>query len=564
MRLILLSLYCFVSINIFANPRPTLKEVELERLLVEAKQHFILEEFEKAIKDYQALLKKDPKNDVALFEIARCQNYLKNFSSSEKFAVKAIGIEPREAYYKFLGQLYIDNSDFPKASQALEKMLSLYPRNEDIYYNLAYTYLKADKPEKAITAYDSYIKQYGWDPYIGERKFSIYRLMNNESKAIDELEKLIEYAPDNTETLHALAEYYVEIGQQSKADEVYERILKIDPSDQLAKFAEAEKAFNDGDKIGYLNSLGSLFKNPDIEIDLKIKEALNFMSDLATTNDRDFQQSMIDMGKSITEAHPNDAKAYSLYGDILYYTNQYPEATKSYKRTLELDKSILPVWENLMLIQSDLGEFEDLYDTSKKALDVFPNQAGIYYLNGVSLGQIGEGKKAVTSYEEALMRADENPTLKLNILSSLGNQYHEIKEYKKSDESFDEALKMNPDNPLILNNYSYYLSLRDKDLDKAAQMALHANELSPNSPMYQDTYGWVLYKQEKYTEAVTWLEKAVQNGGIEFGEVLEHLGDAYYKSGNEVEALKYWKLAAQKEDASDRIQEKIIKRTLID
>ena len=55
--------------------------------------------------------------------------------------------------------------------------------------------------------------------------------------------------------------------------------------------------------------------------------------------------------------------------------------------------------------------------------------------------------------------------------------------------------------PTTLNNYAYYLSLRNDRLEKAAQMSLRSNELAPGQPSFQDTYAWVLYQQGKYAEA---------------------------------------------------------------
>ena len=49
------------------------------------------------------------------------------------------------------------------------------------------------------------------------------------------------------------------------------------------------------------------------------------------------------------------------------------------------------------------------------------------------------------------------------------------KEYESSDSLFELSLKINPSNPTVLNNYSYYLSLRGVDLEKAKEMSFNSN-----------------------------------------------------------------------------------------
>ena len=94
------------------------------------------------------------------------------------------------------------------------------------------------------------------------------------------------------------------------------------------------------------------------------------------------------------------------------------------------------------------------------------------------------------------------------------------------------TLEINPKDTYVLNNYSYYLSLRNMDLDKAEAMSRKANELDPNNGNSQDTYAWILYASKKYTEAKEWIEKAILNGGEKNAVILEHYGDILFKLGD--------------------------------
>ena len=392
----------------------------------------------------------------------------------------------------------------------------------------------------------------------------MYFTYKKSSKAIQELERFLSIEPNDLDVLHTLAEYYKELGEKNKSNEVYEQILLVDPNDQIAHLVKAENAFDKGDRNAYLSSINELFKNPSIEIDLKIKEILPFMNDLAFTKDAEFMDQMKNLGNTIVAVHPNDAKSYSLMGDILYYSGDSEGALGYYDKTLALNNSILSVWENKLYILSDLKKFETLEKSSNEAIDLFPNQPIVYFLNGLALSSQKKYALSVKSLEEALIRSKFKVELKNNILLQLANDYNSLGSFDASDKYFNELLTINPDNVTALNNYSYYLSQRNDKLDIAQSMALKANQLHPNEPMFQDTYGWVLFKSGNYNEAKIWLEKSISNGGDKYGEVLEHYGDILYKLGDKDAAVNFWIKASDKEGVSDKIQEKIKSKSILD
>ncbi|MBO4739301.1 MAG: hypothetical protein J5606_07050 [Bacteroidales bacterium] len=54
-------------------------------------------------------------------------------------------------------------------------------------------------------------------------------------------------------------------------------------------------------------------------------------------------------------------------------------------------------------------------------------------------------------------------------------------------------------------------------------MQLSEKSLKSNThAAYLDTYAWILFKQGKYLEAKTWLEKALKNGGENDADILDH------------------------------------------
>ena len=65
-------------------------------------------------------------------------------------------------------------------------------------------------------------------------------------------------------------------------------------------------------------------------------------------------------------------------------------------------------------------------------------------------------------------------------------------------------LDLIPDNVVVLNNYSYYLSLRE-DLEKAERMSKQCVELNQTN-LLTKTPWQVLYKLKRFNEAEEWLK----------------------------------------------------------
>ena len=137
-----------------------------------------------------------------------------------------------------------------------------------------------------------------------------------------------------------------------------------------------------------------------------------------------------------------------------------------------------------------------------------------------------------------------------------------------SDVAYREAINLDSTNVGAMNNLAYYLSLRNQDLEDAAKFALTANELRPNDATLEDTYAWVLFKQEKYADALLWIEKAMKNSDSVSAVLLEHYGDILIKNKKTAEAMKQWKLALDRggdsETNIEKLKEKINKKAYVE
>src|SRR3972149_6787627 len=191
-----------------------------------------------------------------------------------------------------------------------------------------------------------------------------------------------------------------------------------------------------------------------------------------------------------------------------------------------------------------MDQVDSIIEYSNDAILLFPDNPVFYLFNGIGNIQLKNFESAETAlYKGLKLINDESKRLKFDFHVYLGDVYFHLDQYDKSDYHFDEALGMDPDNLLVLNNYSYYLSLRETKLAKAKEMS-HKTILADSlNSTYLDTYAWVLFKLKDVNLAKLYIEKAFINGGSKNPEILDHYGDILLNLNDIKEAVKFWKEA---------------------
>jgi len=558
----ILAMFTFSAI---AQPqkRPTKKELDIQAIFIDANKSKMLGNINLAIERFEAVLKQDKKNHVAMYELSELYILKKDDDKALRYIKSALDLAPDNTYYNSLyADILVHRSDFGGASKIYDRLIKNDPENENLYYEQAYLYAKADRYDESIRIYNMLESKTGIIPEISKQKYDLYMRADQKKKALEELQKLAGIEPDNIPSQLLLAQHHERMGTKEKASKIYKKILEREPKNPDATLALANLYQTQGETNQYLRSMRPVFGNPDVGIDLKIKEIVPYIKEVSESKDAALQAEAINLTQLLTETHPDEAKAFSVHGDMLNYCDKPLEALPQYERAVALESNAFVVWEQIFFINSALNQPKELLKNTETALELFPAQPTIYFFNGLALTQLNRHREALDILEEALMMTGRNPTLKEQVLIQIGVNYGYLGKPEKSDGAFEEALSLNDKSPLALNNYAYHLALRGEDMKRAEKMVQQALEESPNDPSIQDTYGWMLYKKGKYKEAQKWIKKALDNGAANNPSVLENYGNVLFQLNDPDEALKYWELAREKGANSELLDKKIADRKL--
>lgn len=541
------------------------KDIALQEKFIDANRERILGNYDKAITMYADILKEDPVNHAVAYELARVYDTKDEGDKALELIKKAISVSPdNEWYQRFLADLYQKQGKNQEAAALYESLVKKEPDNAYYYHRWAYFLVRANEINKALKVYDDLEKRTGITEEIIRRKYNLYVGIGNNKKAADELERLIAAFPATSDYYYLLAGFYEQIGEESMAKQVYRRLVEVAPEDARATMALAgtPKGGAQNDEIQYLNSLRPIFEKPDVQIDLKIQKLLPFISKIADTGDASLGAAVLELTQLLETVHPDEAKAFAASGDILYYTGDRVKALEKYKKTLQLDDTVFLVWQQLLHIYQETKDYDALRKNSEAAMDIFPNKAFLYYMDGIAYDELNKPEDALDVLEQAVRMVGNDGKLLFDIQVRKGLVYSDLKQPEPSNQAFEQALKLNPKGSEALSKYAYCLAVRGENLEKAKTMAKQATELSPNNPTYQGTYGWIMYKSKDYKTAKEWLNKALQNGGDSDPTILEHYGDVLFQMNDSQGAMQYWTKAQEKGGSSEFLEKKIADRKL--
>ena len=530
-----------------------------EMHFIDGMKFMLLEDYPKALEQFQRAYVINPTNAGLNYKLAETIMLLGRANEAIPFAQVAVQTEDKNPfYYLLLAQLYSGQQRYEEATKVLTQLTREVPNTEQYLFNLAELYLAQNKYEDALKTYDRIEKQYGFVEELSYKKQQIYLRQNNLEKALQEGEHLINSDPTEIRYILAQAEMLANNKRIEEAVALLNKGVNIDQGNAQAHLLLADLYRQKGEMAIAEKHLKAAFSLPGLDIDARVKIVVDYIRQFPVppaTPDPALQNIALELAESTIKAHPQEAKAYAVAGDVQALIQKRQDARTNYLKAVRLDNSHYKIWQQIVFIDAELMQPDSLLNHTEKALELFPNQAMMWFYNGTAYLLKKNPTKAVKSLEFGKKLAASDPEMQTQFNLQLGDTYQSLKEYTKSDAAYESVLAGDPDNAHVLNNYSYYLSLRNQNLTKAKSMAERLIKANPKEATYLDTYGWVLYKLKDYAGARKYLEEAISLK--KDADILEHYGDVLYQLGEKDAALQQWQKAKQIGKASDLIDKKI-------
>ncbi|MBV8254269.1 MAG: tetratricopeptide repeat protein [Chitinophaga sp.] len=542
---------------------PELLKQRSDSLFFAAQRSKMKGDYRTALTQYSDYLKLDKSNPTVYYEIARLLMDNRNGPYALNYARKAAALDSSNRWIlQLLADTYAVSEKFDSAANVYQTLSNRYTTNDDYLYNQGVLLAKANQSAAALEVFNKLEKKTGVVEEVTYQKQRLLLKLDKADEAANEIRKLIATNPAEIRYYYLLAEVYDANDQIKDAKVVYNDILTRDPENPRALIALANYSRKDNNMNGYWNYLTRAFESKNYGIDEKVAFVYPYLQMLETDSTK--LDEGLRLSRLIIQTHPKDAKAYALQGDMFSQADMLDSAQLSYQRALHLDSTRFSVWYQQMWIYSRKDDPQALKALSDTVTELFPKEFMGFYFNGLANYLLQQFPAAITSLNKGLALGNAEKRFTADAYSLLGDAYHATGQHSLSDSSYEHALQIRPKDATVLNNYSYYLSLRGENLEKAAEMSKRSLELEPDSPTFMDTYAWILFRQEKYQEAKEWMDKAFQHPEcLQNPNMLEHYGDILYNLKDVNKAVEYWQLAKEKGASSVDLTRKIAEKRYI-
>ncbi|WP_298651372.1 tetratricopeptide repeat protein [uncultured Proteiniphilum sp.] len=517
-----------------------------------------LGKYDEAVDLFQHCYALDSTNANVLVELGTFYNVLQEKNKALDFFRRSVHYDPSNYYYNMmLAGLSKELGLKQEVIDIYRSLLQLYPEKTDLRFELANAFADAGEFQEAVDALDQLEKRTGINEMIALNKFRLYSMMDRKEQAFEEIRQIIDKNPSEPRYLILMGDLYLEDNQQEKALPYYDKARTIDPDYPALILSMVNYYEKTNDKQAAQAELQKAITNPSMDVEVKLQLLTRYLGIL--------QQSQQDMKQvntlfeALFEQHPNNSQLNMIYGNVLLLQNDKEGAAEQFGIYTKANPEDPAGYDQLIRIALPDEDLEKIKEVTTEALKHLPHEAQFYFYLGAVHYQQENHREALKVFEEGLANAVIlNPVVESNFHGQIGDLNYFLGNKETAFESYEKALQLNPQNLPVLNNYSYYLSLEKKDLDKAEQMSGITVKAEPANPTYLDTYGWVLYEQGSYTLAKVYIERAIEYSKEDLSaEVLEHYGDVLYRTGEKEKALDQWKKAKEMGGDSDALNKKI-------
>ncbi|MEM7719815.1 MAG: tetratricopeptide repeat protein [Pseudomonadota bacterium] len=330
--------------------------------------------------------------------------------------------------------------------------------------------------------------------------------------AEDTLITALRRAPNQPDLLNALGQVYVATSDWGRAEQVMQSLRRSD--DELARLAAEDLqlqiiSLRDGREEGieFLEGLAGSGTDPTAVAVALIQAKLQ----------EDAGDEALSLAEQLVTDNPGLPGAALVLGNTHLALGDLPKAEETFRTVLATDSANTAAVMQLLRTLSLQDRTDDAEAALDSALAVQPENPDLLWAKASFLEQANDIDGAIGVYEKLYAQNTNNNVVANNLASLLVT-------YRDDDASLQRAAVVGR-------------RLRDTDV-----------------PPFQDTYGWLLYRQGLLDEAVSYLEPAAR--ALRSDPIVQfHLGKAYLALGRDADAkAQFEKMLALVEPSDPRLQ----------
>jgi len=362
--------------------------------------------------------------------------------------------------------------------------------------------------------------------------------------------------PDNLNTLHTLSQLYLELNDSESAQQVLLEAKERNARNPETLILLADIYIQEAkwDSLG--NTFVSIIEDPLFTASQKMELArFLYLKHQSLPNQSILTEQTERVIESFSQHEPEYGNAHLLAAE--FYLNRNDNSSAIEK--LELVNNVMPeeseAWRQRLQLMFSEGQYDDVILAGIEASEHVQDDAFIHFFVGASYMLTELHDEAAEWLEEAILMPSRS-NFRSVIHSTLGDVLTELDRWEDAVESYETALRLDGSNHNAMNNYAYFMSVREEQLEYAEELALRALGYDPENAAYLDTAGWIYFKKGEFEKAKEYIRNSIETGEAS-AEVYEHMGDVYEQLGQLADAVSWWKKALEADPDRTYLEERL-------
>ncbi len=477
---------------------------------------------------------------------------------------KAVELNPKnEAYHEGLAQWYLRTEEYGKAIDAYEHLYANNKSRTDVLELLLRLYEQEKNYNKMLSTIERYEQVEGISEEITLSKMQVYQLKGDKKNAYKALKKLSDEHPNDVNYKLMLGNWLQQNDRIDEAREIFMQAQKDEPGNEYVA-----ASLYDFYRLQGEDSLATVYRD---KILLNKHTAsttkMTMLQNVIRDNEKQGGDSteVLQLFREIMNADPKNVDIASLNAAYMQLKGMPGDSVNTALRHV-LEVAPDHAVSRLQLLQSEwrTQNWDSIIAICKPALEYNPEEMAFCYYLGLAYYQKKDSKSALDAFRRGVTRINDKSDKEMvsDFYALMGDIQHEMGLKQEAYIAYDSCLQWKPDNIACLNNYAYFLSIEGGDLKKAEGMSLKTVNAEPNNATYLDTYAWILYLQERYSEAKAFIDRTIEHAdSTENNSTLyDHAGDIYEACGDTTRAVELWQQALKEGSEMEAAIRKKIKK----
>ena len=509
---------------------------------------------------------------------------------------EGLALEPESPIFnQALAIFYLQGNDFEGAKPYLDASNRLAKNNLAVQFELADFFLRSGRTDAAVEELARITPADSDFATLRLKLASIHLAAKRPADAYKVVEDLLKREPRNVEGLvlkarllgadrkfeealvaanAALAAdarvadaHYVSgtihlgLNKLDDARKAFAEVLRLNPGNSPAQLQLSRLEFSQGRLDAAVEYAQQAVNSQPNNVDARLALAKAFIGR------QDFGRAEAELVQ-LTASFPKVPAVHVQAGVLSLMRGNTAAARRSFERTLTLDRDNVEAIKGLVVLDLATRNTTGAEARIKAALDKNPSRADLLMTAANVYAATGDARQV----EDSLRKAVDAEPSNLRAYQSLGEFYANQGRLKEAEEQFERLVARQPDSvsahtmaailahlqndtaraqkryeailqidpraPIAANNLAYLQAENGGNLDVALQLAQTAKSQLPDDPEVNDTLGWVYYKKDLATLAISALELSVakepRNQLYQY-----HLGLAYAKAGDSTKARQF-------------------------